>query len=149
MPRSDIKPYVTYVFFLSQETTFWTPCSDAVCGGCCSVRLQQLHLVNRDTYLRTTVAQLQGKAEVRHITVVCYIESPSLCARDTRSFTYCMKTSYCRCSWCLSPFLSLTENVCYLWPGLKPNSVINHCTHRVDLASALSTTAPGIFILFL
>ena len=82
-------------------------------------------------------------------TVVSYIESPSLWARDRKSFTYCMKTSFCRYNWCLPPFLSLTESVYYLWPGLNPDSVITRCTHRVDLASPLSTPAPGIFILFL
>jgi len=83
MPRSDISQYVPYVLFLFQETTFRTPCSDAVCGGCCSGRLQQLHLVNRNRRLRTTAAQLHGKAEVRRITVVSYIKSPSLCAQGT------------------------------------------------------------------
>jgi len=96
MPRSDILPMCPMFYSFFQETTFWTPCSDAICGGCCSGRLQQLQLVNRGRCLRTTTAQIHGKAEVRRITVVSHIVSPSLCARGTSSFTYCMKTSFCR-----------------------------------------------------
>ena len=68
-----------YSFF--KKLRFWTPCGDAVCGGCCSGRLQQLHLVNRGRCLRTTAAQLHGKAEVRRIKVDSYIKSSSLYAR--------------------------------------------------------------------